>query len=447
MGYNGPSARWPEDAMRKVVIVGRPNVGKSSLFNRLIGRREAVVADEPGVTRDLKEGVVETDTGRFKLVDTGGVWSGDRWEAKIQEKVDRAVDEADLVLFLVDARSDLTESDFAVAEYLRKKGKPVILVATKVDHPRHEAYLGELYALGFGAPVPTSVEHRRGIEELLDRVWERLPVRADEAGAEVEPLRLAIVGRPNAGKSSLLNALLGEERVIVSDEPGTTRDAIDVDLEFGGRRFRLVDTAGIRKRPETAVEWFAIQRAERVIRNADVVALVVDPFEVGDRELKLANQAFEAGRPVVVVVTKWDRVPREDRRRVRAALRERFAHLAHLPMIFVSAKTGENLTKVLSEAASLYEEAHRRVETGELNRWVRLWLARTRVPNFRGRPLKVFYATQAEVAPPTFVFFVNEPEFVTRSFENYIKNRIRQDLEFPRVPFRLVWRGRTPKRG
>jgi len=235
--------------------------------------------------------------------------------------------------------------------------------------------------------------------------------------------------------------------VIVSDEPGTTRDAIDVDLEFGGRRFRLVDTAGIRKRPETAVEWFAIQRAERVIHDADVVALVVDPFEVGDRELKLANKALEAGKPVVIVVTKWDQVPKEDRRRVRAGLKERLAHLAHLPMVFVSSKTGENLTKILAEAASLYEEAHQRVDTGDLNRQVQLWLAQTRVPNFRGRPLKVFYATQPEVAPPTFVFFVNNPDFVTRAFENYIKNRIREELGFPRVPFKLVWRGRGSKKG
>ena len=422
-------------------------MGKSSLFNRLIGRREAVVADEPGVTRDFKEAVVETDTGRFKLVDTGGVWSGDKWEAKIREKVDRVVDEADLVLFLVDGRAELTEADYAVADYLRRKNKPVLLVATKVDHEKHEVYLGELHALGFGPPLPTSVEHRRGLEELIERIWEALPVYQDEDEAEVEPIRLAIIGRPNAGKSSLLNALLGEERVIVSDEPGTTRDAIDVEFTFGGRRFRLVDTAGIRKRPETAVEWFAIRRAERVVRDADVVALVVDPFEVGDRELKLANLAFDAGKPVVVVVTKWDRVPREERKRVRAELRERLKHLAHLPMVFVSAKTGENLTRVLAEAASLYEEAHRRVETGELNRQVQLWLAQTRVPNFRGRPLKVFYATQAEVAPPTFVFFVNNPEFITRAFENYIKNRIREDLGFPRVPFRVVWRGRTSKQG
>ena len=428
--------------MKKVVIVGRPNVGKSSLYNRLIGRRDAVVADEAGVTRDFKEGVVETETGRFKLVDTGGVWSGDRWEEKIREKVDRALADADLVLFLVDGRAELTEADHQVAEYLRKKKKPVLLVATKVDDPSHEAYLGELYALGFGDPLPTSAEHRRGIGELKEAIWERLPVYQDEVENPVEPLRLALIGRPNAGKSSLLNALLGEERVIVSEEAGTTRDAVDAEFDFAGQRFVLVDTAGLRKRPETAVEWFAIQRAENVIRQADVVALVIDPFEIGDRELKMANMALEAGKPVILVVTKWDLVPKEERRQMRRKLRERLAHLAHLPMVFVSAKTGENLTKILAEAKRLYEEARRRVPTSELNRWVQRWLMETRVPNFKGRPLKVFYAFQPEGTPPTFVFFVNHPEFVTRAFENYIKNRIREDLGFKDVPFKLVWKGR-----
>ncbi len=429
--------------MKKVVIVGRPNVGKSSLYNRLLGRRDAVVADEPGVTRDLKEAVIETDRGRFKLVDTGGLWSGDAWEPKIQEKVDRAIQDADLVLFLVDGRADPTQADFEVADYLRKQPTPVLLVATKVDDPKHEQYLGELYALGFGAPIPTSVEHRRGLDELVDAIWERLPVRQDEdAEPEVEALRLAIIGRPNAGKSSLLNAILGEERVIVSEQPGTTRDAIDVEFDYGGQRFVLVDTAGIRKRPETAVEYFAIQRSHRVIREADVVVLVVDPFELGDRELKMANEALEAGRPTILAVSKWDRVPKDEARRVRAEIREKLAHLERLPLIYTSAVTGQNLHKLLSEAVRLYHLARTRFETSELNRWVDVWLMRTRVPNFKGKPLKIFFATQPEVAPPTFVFFVNHPEFVTRAFENYLKNRIGEDLGLREIPFRLVFRGR-----
>ncbi|WP_038049587.1 ribosome biogenesis GTPase Der [Thermus caliditerrae] len=428
--------------MHKVVIVGRPNVGKSSLFNRLLGKRSAVVADVPGVTRDLKEGVVETDQGRFLLVDTGGLWSGDKWERKIQEKVDRALEEAEVVLFAVDGRSELTQADYEVAEYLRRKGKPVILVATKVDDPKHEHYLGPLYALGFGDPIPTSSEHARGLEDLLEAIWKKLPVRHIESEPEVVAIKLALVGRPNAGKSSLLNAILGEERVIVSEEPGTTRDAIDVAFSFRGQNFVLVDTAGIRKRPETLVEELAIRRSLRAIEEADVVLLVVDPFQVGDRELKLANHAQEAGKPVLLVITKWDLVRKEEAPKVRRELKEKLAHFEHLPRVYTSAFTRQNLDKIFAEAVRLYELNHTRIPTAELNRWLSVWTAKVQLPNFKGKPLKILYATQAEVAPPTFVFFVNRPEFVTRAFENYLKNRIGEDLGLKEVPFRLIFRGR-----
>lgn len=428
--------------MHKVVIVGRPNVGKSSLFNRLLGKRSAVVADVPGVTRDLKEGVVETEKGRFLLVDTGGLWSGDRWEKKIQEKVDQALEDAEVVLFAVDGRSELTQADYEVAEYLRKKGKPVILVATKVDDPKHEHYLGPLYALGFGDPIPISSEHARGLEDLLEAIWEKLPVRHIESEPEVAGIKLAIVGRPNAGKSSLLNAILGEERVIVSEEPGTTRDAIDVHFTFRGQPFILVDTAGIRKRPETLVEELAIRRSLKAIEEADVVLLVIDPFQVGDRELKLANHAMEKGKPVLLVITKWDLVRKEEAPKVRRELKEKLAHLEHLPQVYTSAFTKQNLDKIFSEAVRLFELNHTRIPTAELNRWLSVWTAKVQLPNFKGKPLKIFYATQPEVAPPTFVFFVNYPEFVTRAFENYLKNRIGEDLGLKEVPFRLVFRGR-----
>ncbi|WP_298628702.1 ribosome biogenesis GTPase Der [uncultured Thermus sp.] len=428
--------------MHKVVIVGRPNVGKSSLFNRLLGKRSAVVADVPGVTRDLKEGVVESDQGRFLLVDTGGLWSGDRWEKKIQEKVDQALEDAEVVLFAVDGRSELTQADYEVAEYLRKKGKPVVLVATKVDDPKHELYLGPLYALGFGDPIPTSSEHNRGLEELLEAIWARLPVRHMESEPEVAGIRLAIVGRPNAGKSSLLNAILGEERVIVSEEPGTTRDAIDVHFTFRGQPFILVDTAGIRKRPETLVEELAIRRSLKAIEEADVVLLVLDPFQVGDRELKLANHAWEKGKPVLLVITKWDLVRKEEAPKVRRELKEKLAHLEHLPRVYTSAFTKQNLEKIFSEAVRLFGLNHTRIPTAELNRWLSVWTAKVQLPNFKGKPLKIFYATQPEVAPPTFVLFVNHPEFVTRAFENYLRNRVGEDLGLKEVPFRLVFRGR-----
>ena len=385
---------------------------------------------------------MQTDRGRFLLVDTGGLWSGDKWEKKIQEKVDRALEDAEVVLFAVDGRAELTQADYEVAEYLRRKGKPVILVATKVDDPKHELYLGPLYGLGFGDPIPTSSEHARGLEELLEAIWERLPVRQIETEPEVAGIRLAIVGRPNAGKSSLLNAILGEERVIVSEEPGTTRDAIDVEFFFGGQRFVLVDTAGIRKRPESLVEELAIRRSLRAMDEADVVLLVVDPFQVGDRELKLANEALDRGKPVLLVITKWDLVDKEDAPKMRRLLREKLAHLDHLPRVFTSALTRQNLDRIFREAVRLHELNQTRVPTAELNRWVAVWTSRVQMPNFKGKPLKILYATQPEVAPPTFVFFVNHPEFVTRAFENYLKNRIGEDLGLREVPFRLVFRGR-----
>ncbi len=428
--------------MHKVVIVGRPNVGKSSLFNRLLGKRSALVEDVPGVTRDLKEGVVETPQGRFLLVDTGGLWSGDRWEEKIRAKVDQALEGADLVLFAVEGRADPTPADLEVAEYLRRKGKPVLLVATKVDHPSHEAYLGPLYALGFGEPLPTSSEHARGLEELLEAIWARLPVRQMESEPEEGAIRLALIGRPNAGKSSLLNALLREDRVLVSEEPGTTRDAIDVRLSFRGEPFILVDTAGIRKRPENRVEELAIGRSYRAMGEADVVLLVIDPFQVGDRDLKLAQAAMEKGRPILLLISKWDLVGKEEAPKVRRILGEKLAHLAHLPRLYTSALTRLNLERIFPAAKRLYELNHTRIPTAELNRWVGVWTSRVQLPNFKGKPLKIFYATQPEVAPPTFVFFVNHPEFVTRAFENYLKNRIGEDLGLREVPFRLVFRGR-----
>ncbi len=441
--------------MYKVVIVGRPNVGKSSLFNKLMGLRTApdnasragsqfaVVANIPGVTRDLKEGIVENERGRFKLVDTGGLWSGDVWEKKIKEKVERAISEADLVLFTVDGRADLATADLEVADFLRRQNKPVQVVATKIDDPKHENYLGEFYALGFGQAAPTSSAHGRGVDELNERIWELLPIREGDDEPEVVPIRLAIVGRPNAGKSSLLNALLGEERVIVSDIAGTTRDSIDVEFDYGGNKFLLVDTAGIRKHPETGVEEQAIGRARQAILDSDIVLLVIDPQELGDHEMKLANEALDAGKPVVLTITKWDLIEdREEAKRVRADLALKLSHIQYLPKLYVSSVTKHNLHSLLTESIRLFEMARVRFETAELNRFLALWTIQTKLPNFKGRPLKLFFMTQPEVAPPTFVFFCNYPEFITRAFEGFLHNKISEDLGISEIPFRLVFRGR-----
>jgi len=435
-------------ALASVAIVGRPNVGKSSLFNRLVGRREAIVADQPGVTRDVKEGEVVTDDGRrFRLLDTGGLWSGDRWEAPVRRRIEEALAGTDLVLFCVDGRHGLSAADHEVAAWLRSLGKPVLLVATKIDDPRHEeaAELFELYGLGFGEPFPVSAEHARNTFELVDAIERRLPAADEEA--EEEAVRVAIIGRPNVGKSSLLNALVGSEKVIVADEPGTTRDSVDVRFHFAGRPFVLVDTAGIRRKGEADVEYFARLRSESAIRRCDVAVLVVDPFEYGDHEMRLANLALEWGKPVVLAVNKWDLVSDEQLEPFRQAIDQALTHIDFAPRVYTSALTDFGLHELLATAIRLYDAARRRVQTSEMNAFVEVWTQRQAPPNFKGRSLKLLYASQVAVAPPTFVFSVNSERLLTRAYENYLRNRIRADLGFAEVPFRLVFKSRSAQGG
>jgi GTP-binding protein len=430
--------------LRSVAIVGRPNVGKSSLFNRLLGRREAIVADLPGVTRDVKSGVVETDEGRrFGLLDTGGLWSGDAWERKIRDRVETALRGVDLVLFCVDGREPPTAADHEIADWLRRQGRPVLLVATKLDDPRHEerAELFEHYGLGFGEPLVTSASHARGIPELEVAIEGHLGEDDDEAGQQT--ITVAIVGRPNAGKSSLLNALIGDERVIVSDVAGTTRDAIDVAFDFGGRPFVLVDTAGIRRKPDEDVEFYSKLRSEIAIRRAEVAVLVVDPFELGDHEMRIANLALASGTPVVLAVNKWDLVEDDQLRAFRERIDVELAHLAFAPRVYTSAVTDFGLHELLATVVRVHDQARVRVPTGMLNGWLDVWTQRQPPPNFKGRSLKLLYVTQADVAPPTFVFSVNSETFLTRAYEHYLRNRIREDLGFPEVPIRLVFKARS----
>lgn len=434
--------------MRRVAILGRPNVGKSTLFNRLIGRREAIVADIAGVTRDVKEGVVETDDGqRFVLMDTGGLWSGDRWEQDIKRRVEAAIADVDLVLFCVEGRTTLTSADHEIAAWLRKLDKNVLLLATKIDDPRHEerAELYETYALGFGEPFPISAEHARNTYELKDEILGRLPEADDDP--EEDPVVVAIVGRPNAGKSSLLNAIVGDERVIVSDVAGTTRDAVDVRFTFAGRPFVLVDTAGIRRKPTEDVEFYSKVRSESAMQRAQVAILVVDPFELGDHEMRIANVALEAGKPVVMAINKWDLVTDEELKIFEARIHQELAHLFFAPKVYTSALTEFGLHELLATAIRVYDTARRRVPTGELNSWIDVWLQRQAPPNFSGRPLKILYATQADVAPPTFVFSVNSEKMMTRPYEQYLMNRIREDLGFLEVPIRLIFKGRSKDGG
>ncbi len=436
--------------MPKVALVGRPNVGKSSLFNRLLRRREALVDDFPGVTRDVKEGTVAFDSGRtFTLLDTGGLWSGDRWEKDIKSKVENALQDVDLVLFCVDGREGVLAGDQEIAAWLRALGKSVWLVGTKLDDPRHEeqAPLFEAYGLGFGEIHFTSANHDRGMYELLEAIEEALPELPEDDVAEEAPIRIAVVGRPNVGKSSLVNALLGEERVIVAEVPGTTRDSVDVAFEYGGRPFVLVDTAGIRRKPTEDIERWMTIRSEEALRRADVCVLVVDPFEMGDHEMGLANQALERGTPMVMAVNKWDLVEDKDLEPRRKLLDETLPHVSFAPRVYTSALTEFGLHELLATCVRVYEIARRRVSTGDLNSWIEVWTTRQAPPNFHGKPLRIYYASQVDIAPPVFHMSVNSEKFVTRSYEQYLINRIREDLGFAEVPFRLVFKSRRKEGG
>ncbi|WP_293909932.1 ribosome biogenesis GTPase Der [Deinococcus sp.] len=429
--------------MHKVAIVGRPNVGKSSLFNRLVGRREAVVADFPGVTRDAKEGLMMYQNHRIILIDTGGLWSGDEWEQAIREKAEWAMEGAQSVIFVTDPREGLTTADYEVADWLRKLGKPVIIAANKIDSPKHETYLAELWGLGFGDPVALSAEHARGLDDLLDRVMDHMPEDTEDV-PDIAPIRISFIGRPNVGKSSLLNALTGTDRVIVADQPGTTRDSVDVEWDYAGQRFVLVDTAGIRKRPDTSIEEYAIDRSKRAVDRSDLIWLVVNATDIGDHELKMANLAYESGKPVIVVVNKWDLVPDEDLKHTERELNEKLFHIAYAPRVYTSAINDYGIHDMLAEAMKLHDKWQSRVPTSELNRWLGIWTMKQRMPNFGGKSLKLYFMTQVETAPPTFAMFCNRADFVTRAYEGYLMNRIREDLDMAGIPVRLKWKEKGP---
>ncbi len=432
-----------------VAIVGRPNVGKSTLFNRLIRRRLAIVEAEPGVTRDRIYSVAGWGGREFTLVDTGGLDFGvdGDLQAAVRRQAQAAIDEADLVLFLVDARAGLNPGDHEVAEVLRRSNRPVILVANKADSAELAAHAAEFYALGLGEPVPVSAEHGVGTGELLDRVLNELPPADGEPAEEPAALRIAIVGRPNVGKSSLLNSILGQERLIVAPEPGTTRDAVDVAVRQGDRELVLIDTAGLRRkaRVEHPVERYGVLRALRAVDRADVVFLVLDATQpLAEQDQRIAGYVHEAGRASIVVFNKWDLVEpgEEPRRAATRAARDRLRFLAYAPLAFVSARTGRGVTRLLDLAERVGREYRKTVSTPDLNRLVREAVTLTPPPAERGKRLKIYYAAQAGSGPPRFIFFVNDPELAHFSYQRYLENRLRQAYGFEGTPIRLVFRSR-----
>jgi GTP-binding protein len=430
-----------------VAIVGRPNVGKSSLLNVLARERISIVDPRAGITRDRVSVIIARDERYFELIDTGGVGivDADHLETHVEEQIRCALERADFILFVVDAPAGVTPLDQIVAERLRPLGKSVLVIANKVDDPRHEAEAAQFARLGFGEPLAFSALHAHGRTELLERLDALLPESSlTEPPATV--MRLAIVGKRNAGKSTLVNALAGEERMIVSEVPGTTRDAVDVRFERAGQAFIAIDTAGVRKKSRMGdIDFYSYTRALRSIERADVVLLLIDAtVPVAETDLKLAAAILDEYKPVVLTVNKWDlAVGRTEPREFADYLARVMPALAHAPAVFVTAKTGRNVDAAVHVALSLHAQAHTRVATAPLNAALQTILA-LRGPSAKHgtKAVRIYYATQVSTAPPTIVFFCNDPGLVSTNYRRFMENRLRELLPFKEVPARLWFRAR-----
>ncbi len=463
-----------------VAIVGRPNVGKSTFFNRMIGERVAIVEDMPGTTRDRLYGDTDWNGREFTLIDTGGLelsggipvgqvglngQPGDIMK-NVKAQAELAIEEADVIVFMVDARSGITAADEEVADMLRHTQKPVVLAVNKADNASRRLDAVEFYRFGLGEPITISSIQGTGTGDLLDVIVENLPPEDEFEDEEDESIpRIAIVGRPNVGKSSLLNAILGVQRSIVSDVPGTTRDAIDTEIEFEGRKLILVDTAGIRRRGRVGVgvEKFSVLRSERSIERADVAFLLIDASEgLAAQDTHIAGQIHDQAKGVVVVVNKWDlaqeqrRAEREDifphpddeiesAERYREIIAEGLKFIPYAPIVFISAKTGYHVQSLLQTAINITEMRFLRVPTARLNEVVQDAVRRHNPTVVRNRILKIYYATQTGVNPPTFTFFVNNPEAVHFTYERYLENRLREAFSFRGTAIRMFFKPRSKK--
>lgn len=432
-----------------VAIVGRPNVGKSTIFNRLIGDRLAIVEDKPGITRDRIYGGAEWNGKLFSVIDTGGIEiDGDDMILKsIRLQAELAIEEADVIVFMCDAKSGVTGSDEEVAQILYRSGKPVILAVNKVDNMKRTEDIYEFYSLGFGDPIGISGSHGTGIGDLLDAVVENLPDLTDDEYDE-DVIKVALIGRPNVGKSSLVNAILGEERVIVSDIAGTTRDAIDTPFEKDGQRYVLIDTAGMRKRGKVyeTTEKYSVMRAMRAIERADVVLVLINGEEgIIEQDKHIAGYAYEAGKASLFVVNKWDVVEKEDKtmQNFENKIRDHFLFMTYAPVVFLSAKTKQRLQKLLPVVKHVAEQHTLRVQTHLLNDVISDAVAINPPPTDKGRRLRINYVTQVAVKPPTMVVFVNDPEMMHFSYERYLENKIRAAFNFEGTPIRIFTRRKS----
>lgn len=433
-----------------IAIVGRPNVGKSTLFNKIAGRKISITENRPGVTRDRLYADAEWRGKKFTVVDTGGIElkSEDRMWKEILRQADAAIDMADVILLMVDGKEELTSSDYDVADKLRRSKKPVLLVVNKVDNFSHDK-LFEYYALGLGEPYAVSAEHSQGIGDVLD---EAVALFGEGESDDSERLKIAVVGKPNAGKSSLVNRLLGFERTIVTDMAGTTRDAIDTPFELDGQKYTIIDTAGIRKKKnvDDDVEYYSVLRAFDAVRRADVCLLVVDSSEgLTEQDVKIAGYVHEQGKPSVIVMNKWDLIEKDTKtvNKFEEKLKLDLKFMDYYQSVYISAKTGQRAEKVLKIAREVFSHANFRVPTGTLNDLMLDAVRTNEPPSYNGRRLKVYYCNQPSVCPPTFVLFVNDTELMHFSYKRYLENVLRRAFDFSGTPIRIVTRGRGDNDG
>lgn len=439
---------YPAAPHSLVAIIGRANVGKSTLFNTLTRSSQALVGDMPGVTRDRHFGRVIWGDHAFLLVDTGGlVGAEDELGRLVQRQAEAAVAEAEVILLVMDGKVGPQAGDAEVVEYLRTTGKPLFLVINKIDHPGREDYLAEFYRFGLAPLYPVSAAHRLGLAPLLDHLVQTLPP-PQEMPQEALGVRVAVVGRPNVGKSSFINRVLGEERLVVSDRPGTTRDAIDTPLVFQGRRYVLIDTAGLRRPSHVApgLEKYTVLKAIKALERCEVAFLLLDGREgLTGQDLRIASLIAEESKGCVVGVNKWDLVPVETRPAALKLVKDGLDFLPYAPVVSLSVLTGHNVTRVFALMEEIHRQMGRRVGTGELNQLLSEITRRVRPPLFRYRPVKFYYLTQPETHPPTFIAFVNHPEGVPDSYRRYLVKQLREHLGFSHAPLRLFLKGRRTR--
>ena len=432
-----------------IAIVGRPNVGKSTLFNLLTRSRDALVDDTPGVTRDRHYGEGAWDEMTFTVVDTGGLLGADEFALPIQSQVNLVIDEADAVIFLMDAKVGVSPYDREILTDLRSIDKPVFCAVNKIDSPQQETLMADFYSLGLGRIYPISSAHRYGVSDLLDDLIQSVaePAQPSAAAEEAEMIRLAVVGRPNVGKSSLINRILGQDRLLVSDTPGTTRDAIDTICRVNARDYLLIDTAGIRRKGKVSrkLEKFSVMRALKSLSRCDVALIVIDALEgITDQDITIAGYAYDRGCGCVFLLNKWDQVDSDSGtlRRYMQELRLKAKFLSFAPALTVSALTGQRVMKVFKNADEVYEQYCRRIGTGRLNRIIESAVAHNVPSLHRGRRIKFYYATQVKTKPPTFVCFTNYPRAVHFSYRRFLVNRLREETGLDKTPIRLYVRQR-----